>query len=336
MSARPVVLATLPLPDPAAEMIGELAQLRVLGRHPDATELAGELARDVVVLCPQLRDRITDDVLAGAGPQLVGVCNYAAGYDNIDVPAATRRGIWVTNTPDVVTQPTAELTITLMLGLARRVVEGDTELRAGRFTGWRPDYLLGMGLAGTRLGIIGLGRIGLEVARIAAALGMSVCHARTDGRAATGTPSWIETVDLAGLLATSDVVSLHAPLTDATRHLIGARELAAMKPNALLVNTSRGPLIDEAALAAALARREIAGAALDVYEQEPSVHPGLVGLSNTVLTPHIGTATVQARAAMARSCAQNVAALLRGQTPPSPVNRPESVARKDQREAGQD
>lgn len=320
---RPRVLLTLPLPDPAAELIGKVGELRVLGRHPEPAELATELADDVVVFCPQLRDRVTDEVLRHASQRLLGICNYAAGYDNIDVPAATRRGLWVTNTPDVVTQPTAELTITLMLTLARRVVEGDAELRAGRYTGWRPDYLLGMGVAGKRLGIVGLGRIGLEVARMAVALGMTVCHARTDGRPASATPDWVRPVDLAELLATSDVVSLHAPLTEATRHLIGEPELVAMKPRALLVNTSRGPLVDEAALAAALARGDIGGAALDVYEHEPAVHPGLVGLPNTVLAPHIGTATVEARSAMARACAANVVALLSGEVPPTPVNRPE-------------
>lgn len=320
MTDRPVVLMTLPIPDPAQETIAEVADIRVLGLLPDEAELSRALAEDVDVFCSQLRDPVTAKVLLGASSRLRGICNYAAGFDNIDVPAATRRGVWVTNTPDVVTAPTAELTIALMLAAARRLVEGDGEMRAGRFTGWRPDYLLGTSLVDKRLGLIGLGRIGSAVARAATALRMTVVSARSNRGGHT--PPGVTRVDLDELLTTSDVVSLHVPLTPQTRHLIGARELKLMKPTAILVNTSRGPLVDERALAVALSNGVIWSAALDVYEHEPAVAPELLGLANVVLAPHLGTATREARSAMAQACARNVVALLRGDVPPTPVNRP--------------
>jgi glyoxylate reductase len=313
---------TLPLPAPALEMIAPLAQVQVLGHLPAPDELAAELGDEVDVLCCQLRDRVSREILSSAPARLRGICNYAAGFDNVDVPAATELGVWVTNTPDVVSAPTAELTIGLMLAASRRIVEGDAEVRAGRFTGWRPDYLLGGGLSGKRLGVVGLGRIGAAVARAATALGMSVCTARTDDRPSARPDGSVASVSFGELLATSDIVSLHAPLTVRTRHLIAEAELRTMKSTAILVNTSRGPLVDEAALACALAAGDIWAAALDVYEREPQVHPALLALPNVILAPHLGTATREARADMASSCARNVVALLRGEDPPTPVNRP--------------
>lgn len=314
---RPKVLMTLALPDPARAVISGVADVVVLGFCPSEEELSVLLGDGVSVLCSQLRDTVSERVLERASAEFKGVCNYAAGFDNIDVEAATRRGLWVTNTPDVVTGPTAELTVAMMLAVARRVVEGDSEVRAGRFTGWAPDYLLGTSLAGKRLGIIGCGRIGLAVARIALTLGMEVVAAESQRRG----DAPIERVPLDALLRTSDVVSVHVPLTPETKGMIGPGAIARMKPTAILVNAARGGVVDDAALAHALDDGSIGGAALDVYECEPVVHEALLPMRNVVLLPHLGTATREARAAMADVCARNAVALVRGQAPPDPVNR---------------
>ena len=250
--------------------------------------------------------RVDRDLLDRAGPGLRVVANYAVGLDNIDLDAARERGIVVTNTPDVLTRATAEHTLALLLALVRRVAEGDRLLR--RREQWRlqPTFMLGHGLEGRSLGIVGAGRIGREVARLAEALGMQVLTARR------GEP-------LDDVLR-ADAVSLHCPLTDETRHLIRAETLAQMKPEAVLVNTSRGPVVDEAALVQALRDGTIAGAALDVFEDEPHVHPGLLELENVVLTPHIASATHEAREAMGLLCVEALrAVLLEGTRPPNAV-----------------
>jgi glyoxylate reductase len=250
-------------------------------------------------LMTMLTDRIDDELLDAAGPQLRVVANFAVGFDNVDVAACTRRGVIVSNTPDVLTQATAELTIALMLALVRRVAEGDRLVRRREDWIWAPNMLLGRGLAGLELGLVGYGRIGQAVARLAEAHGMSVVHSTsTSGR------------PLEELLAAADVVSLHLPLSAETRHLIDAAALARMKPSAVLVNTSRGPIVDEAALAAALADGTIAGAALDVFEREPDVTDALLGLENVVLTPHLGSATLETREAMGMLCVQALRAVL--------------------------
>jgi glyoxylate reductase len=255
-------------------------------------------------------DRIDASLLEAAGPQLRVVALHAVGYDNVELEAATARGVLVTNTPDVLTEATAELTIALLLALARRVVEGDRLVRQGGEWAWQPTFMLGQGLVGKTLGIVGLGRIGRAVASLAEAFGMRVLHTSRTG----GLP-------LAELLAESDVVSLHSPLTSETTHLIGEAEFLAMKPSALLVNTSRGPVVDEAALVAALESGEIAGAALDVFEHEPDPHPGLLARENVVLTPHLGSATAEARAAMGELCAEALrAVLLEGRLPANTLN----------------
>jgi glyoxylate reductase len=237
-------------------------------------------------LVTMLTDRVDAELLNAAGPQLRIVANYAVGLDNVDLEECARRGVTISNTPDVLTEATAEMTIALMLALTRRVTDGDRFLRRGEPWLWAPTFMLGRGLVGSTLGIVGYGRIGQAVARLAEAHGMNVVHS----------------LRLDELLSVGDVVSLHVPLTAETRHVIGERELGLMKSTAYLVNTSRGPVVDEAALARALADGCIAGAALDVFEREPEVERALLELDNVVLTPHIASATHEAREAMGMVC----------------------------------
>lgn len=267
-------------------------------------------------IIPMLSDRIDESVFEAA-PTLRVVANYAAGYNNIDLAAARARGIVVTNTPGVLTDATADLTWALILGVTRRVSEGERLVRSGRWTGWVPTQLLGTDLKGAVLGIVGLGRIGRAVASRANAFGMRVTFT------ARRPPSDIDAdwryASLPELLSTADVVSLHVPLTEQTRHLIGATELAMMKPTAYLVNTARGPVIDESALVDALHNSRIAGVGLDVYEEEPRVHPGLLTAERTLLLPHLGSATTETRERMAMMAIDNLLAALEGRQPPNPV-----------------
>lgn len=279
-------------------------------------ELLG-LVRGQHGVISMLTDRLDAEVF-DAAPNLKVVSNYAVGYNNIDVAAARARGIVVTNTPGVLTDATADLTWALILGIARRVGEGERIVRSGTWTGWAPTQLLGAELRGGGLGIVGLGRIGRAVAIRAQGFGMRVVYA-TRGSAPDAQPDW-QALPLTDLLKTADVVSLHVPLTDQTRHLIGASELAMMKPTAYLINTSRGPVVDEAALAEALAHGRIAGAGLDVYEREPAIHPGLLACENALLLPHLGSATTQTRERMGLIAVENLLAVLEGRRPPYPVN----------------
>jgi glyoxylate reductase len=256
-----------------------------------------------------LTDRVDDELLDAAGPQLRVVANYAVGIDNVDLDACRRRGVVVANTPDVLTEATAELTIALVLALLRRVAEGDRWIRRGERWIWAPNLLLGRSLAGLTLGLVGYGRIAQAVERLARAHGLETMHSSRR----SGLP-------LAELLATADVVSLHLPLTAETRHLIDATALERMKPTAVLVNTSRGPIVDEAALVDALRAGRLAGAALDVFEHEPEVHPGLLALENVVLVPHLGSATHETREAMGMLCVEALrAVLLEGRVPANAV-----------------
>ena len=262
-----------------------------------------------------LTDTIDSAVLDAAGPQLKVVANVAVGYNNVDVAACRARGIAVTNTPDVLTNACADFTWALILAITRRFGEGERVVRAGAWGGWALDYMLGMELRGKQLGLVGLGRIGRAVAEKAPAFGMTVAYtARTtaDLPGATQMP-------LDRLLSTSDVVSLHCPMTPETRHLIDQRALTKMKRTAYLINTSRGPVVDEGALAWALKERLIAGAALDVYEKEPEIHPGLMPLENVLLIPHLASATTETRTAMADLAVSNAIAILNGQPPLTPV-----------------
>jgi glyoxylate reductase len=264
-----------------------------------------------------LTDRVDDELLDAAGPQLRVVANYAVGYDNVDVPAATRHGVLVSNTPDVLTEATAELTVALMLAIARRIAEGDRLIRRREPWIWAPTFMLGATLRGRTLGIVGLGRIGREVARLARAHGLDVIYTNRTGP----TSPELEWVTFEELIARADVVSLHVPLSPETHHLIGAAELRAMRANAFLVNTTRGPVVDEEALAEALRRGEIAGAALDVFEREPEVSESLLELENVVLVPHLGSATDEAREAMGMLCVSALrAVLLEDRCPENAVN----------------
>jgi glyoxylate reductase len=267
-------------------------------------ELLRRIADKDALIC-MLTDKIDGEVL-DAAPELKIVANVAVGYDNLDVPAARQRGVIATNTPDVLTEATAELTWALILGIARRVAEGDRLIRAGAWNRWGLDFMLGMELRGKQLGIIGRGRIGRAVAAKAPAFGMRAVFAKHD-------------MSLDELLVTSDVVSIHAPSTPETRHLINKRTLARMKRSAILVNTARGALVDEEALAWALSEHLIAGAALDVYEREPASQPALQNFENVLLSPHLGSATRETRTAMAELAVRNVLAVLHGDKPLTPV-----------------
>ncbi|MBV8611520.1 MAG: D-glycerate dehydrogenase [Singulisphaera sp.] len=318
MSGR--VFITQPIPEPGPSLVR--ADGRAVVMNPEDRVLSHEELRAAVaghdaVLC-LLTDRIDAEVLeAAAGCRVFA--NMAVGYNNIDVAEASRRGILVTNTPDVLTEATADLTWALLLGIARRVVEGDAEMRSGRFPGWGPLYLLGGDVTGRALGLIGPGRIAAAVARRALGFDMTLLyHGRRPSPELDALGA--RQVALETLLAESDFVSLHVPLDAETHHLIDAAALARMKPTAYLINTARGPVVDEAALVEALRSGRIAGAGLDVYEDEPRLAEGLAECRNTVLLPHLGSATRATRAAMARMAAENVVAALRGRRPPNLVN----------------
>ena len=267
-----------------------------------------------------LTERIDGEVLDAAGEQLQVVANVAVGYNNIDVVACRERGVTVTNTPDVLTEATADIAMGLILMVTRRLGEGERVIRRREPWQWGMSYMLGTGLQGKTLGIIGLGGIGAATARRARAFGMRVVYSSRNA----GAPELVQELqaprmELDELLGEADVVSLHCPYTDATHHLIGAEQLDRMKDSGYLINTARGPIIDEAALATALTSGTIAGAGLDVFEREPAVHEGLVDLDNVVLLPHLGSATLETRAAMASLAADNALAVLRGQRPRTPV-----------------
>src|SRR6476646_3099289 len=305
---QPLFAVTNRLPASAVELLRAAGEVRIDEREtaiprPDLLELVAG-ASAVLTL---LGDRVDEELLAAAGPQLRCVANVAVGYDNVDVAAAERRGVVVTNTPGVLDDATADLTMALILAATRRLAEGGRLVRSGRDWNWG-------------MGIVGLGGIGIWVAQRARAFGMEIAyHQRNPAPAEVETALGAERMPLERLLVEADVVSLHCPLTPDTHHLIGAAELAAMKPSAVLVNTARGPVVDEAALAAALAEGKIAAAGLDVYEREPRVEPRLLELDNVVLSPHLGSATVETRTAMAELAARNVISVLSGQGPLTPV-----------------
>jgi len=317
-----IFAVTAALPGRAPELLAEAGEVRAAtgaGRLEREQLLA--LVEGVDVAVTMLYDRVDDEFLDAAGATLRGVCNVAVGFDNIDLAACARRGVVVTNTPGVLDDATADLAFALILAARRRLGEGERLVRAGEPWQWGMDFMVGHDLRGGRLGIVGLGGIGARVAARGRAFGMEVAYF---GRRESPHAAELEAtrLDLDELLATSDVISLHTPLTPETHHLIGAGELDLMKPTATLVNTARGAVVDEAALAQALREGRIAGAGLDVFEDEPNVHPGLLELENVVLVPHIGSATVETRAAMAELAARNAVALARGEAPPTLVPLP--------------
>ncbi|HEY6145619.1 MAG TPA: D-glycerate dehydrogenase [Solirubrobacterales bacterium] len=316
-----IVAVTNRLPDPAVALLRDAAEVRIDERETaipreDLLELVA--GADAVVCL--LGDRVDEELLEAAGPQLRCVANVAVGYDNVDVEAAAKRGVVVTNTPGVLDDATADLTMALILAATRRIAEGDRLVRSGRGWNWGMHFMLGSSLQGRRLGIVGLGGIGKWVAQRARAFGMEIAyHQRNPAAAEVEAALGAELLPLEQLLAEADVVSLHCPLTPETHHLIAASELEAMKPSAVLINAARGPIVHEAALAEALAEGKIAAAGLDVYEHEPQVEPRLLELDNVVLSPHLGSATVETRTAMAELAARNAISVLSGQGPLTPV-----------------
>jgi glyoxylate reductase len=312
----PRVVVTRGLPEPALTALRDSGADVWVSEEDRALEPAELHAavRGADAVVTMLHDRVDDAFLDAAGDALRVVANVAVGYDNVDVEAARARDVVITNTPGVLTDATADLTIALMLAVTRRLGEGERLIRAGTPWAWSIGFMLGRGLRGKTLGIVGYGEIGRAVAARARAFGLEVIYTKRSPGDEPGQ------VALEELLAGAHVVSLHCPLTPDTRHLIDAGALARMRPDAYLINTARGPVVDEAALAAALRDGTIAGAALDVFEREPEVHPDLLGLENVVLVPHLGSATVETRTAMAELAAANVVAVLDGREPPSPVS----------------
>ncbi|MFP4172366.1 MAG: 2-hydroxyacid dehydrogenase [Candidatus Hydrogenedentota bacterium] len=284
-----------------------------------------EDVRGVEAILSILTDPIDAEVMDAAGPRLRVIANYAVGFNNIDVEAASSRGIAVTNTPGVLTETTADIAWALLMTAARRIAESERYLRAGKWEGWGPQQFLGVDVHGATLGIYGMGRIGQAVARRGKGFGMRVLYTsrnpiEPDVEAELGA----ERVDKDTLLAESDFLSIHCPLTDETRGAFGAAEFKTMKSSAVLINTSRGPVVDEGALAQALQRGDLFGAGLDVFEKEPKVHPDILQCENAVLIPHLGSASFATRRRMAEMTAENILAVLNGETPPNCVN-PEAL-----------
>jgi len=323
VSARPKVLLTRRWTEEAQQRLASRfdVTLNENDRPMDAAALATAV-REYDAICPTVTDAITASILETAGRRVKLIGNFGVGYNHIDVATAQRLGIRVSNTPDVLTDTTADLAILLMLMATRRAGEGERELRGGKWIGWRPTHLMGLGLQERTLGLIGYGRIAQATARRAhLGFGMRIVYNSrrrvTPQIEAECNATYVEAVD--ELLAGSDVVSLHCPGGAETHHLIDARRLRLMKPTAVLVNTARGTVVDEAALAQALASGQIAAAGLDVYEREPVVHPGLLALENVVLLPHLGSATRETRTAMGMRVADNLEAFFDGRPLRDPV-----------------
>ncbi len=319
-SERPTVLITRSLPEEGIRGLGEFA-------HLDIWESEEPMPRDILLervgkadgLIPMLSDRVDGHLLESA-PKLRAIANYAVGYDNIVVEEATKRSIPVMNTPDVLTDATADIAMSLLLSVSRRVVESDRFVREGRFRVWSPKLLLGKDLKGRTLGIIGAGKIGQAVMERAVGFGLEIVYHSRRRNGLIEDRFGARYLPLEELLGVSDLISLHVPLTEETRHLIGEREISIMKESAIIINTSRGPVIDEKALSDALRERRIHGAGLDVYEEEPKVYAGLIELDNVVLLPHLGSATERTRIEMAMLASEGVMDVLSGKRPMHCVN----------------
>ena len=319
---KPKVVVTRKLPEPVEARMRELfdAVLNADDRPMDARALATAVA-DAEVLVPTITDQIDKALIAAAGPQLKLIANFGAGVDHIDVEAAHARGIAVTNTPGVLTEDTADMTMALIMAVARRLVEGANIAQAGQFAGWSPTWMLGKRLRGAKLGIVGMGRIGQALAARAKAFGLEINYhnRKPAGRLIEEDLGAIYWDSLDQMLAHMDIVSLNCPHTPATYHLLSARRLKLLQPHAILVNTARGEVIDEAAMANMLQAGALGGAGLDVFENEPAINPRLLGLPNVVLLPHMSSATVEARVEMGEKVMINIRTFLDGHKPPDRV-----------------
>lgn len=319
---KPAVVVTRRLPEAVEARMTELFDTRLNpGDRPMSQADLAEAVRAADVLVPTVTDRIDRRVIAAAGARLKLIASFSTGVDHIDLAAAHARGIMVTNTPGVLTEDTADMTMALILAVPRRLTEGERAVREGKWTGWSPTWMLGHRIWGKRLGIIGMGRIGRAVARRAAGFGISVHYhnrrrVHPDVEAALSATYW-ESLDQ--MLAQMDIVSVNCPHTPATYHLLSARRLRLLKPDAYIVNTSRGEVIDEDVLAEMLRAGAIAGAGLDVFEHEPSVNPKLLRLDNVVLMPHMGSATIEGRQAMGEKVIINIRTFADGHKPPDRV-----------------
>lgn len=324
MSNRPRILLTRRWTREVEQHLAERYDVTLNeGDQPMSADALRAAMREQDALCPTVTDRIDASVLDVPDRRVRLIGNFGVGFNHIDIAAATRLGIQVSNTPDVLTDTTAELAILLLLMATRRAGEGERELRSGRWTGWRPTHLVGQSLDGKVLGLVGFGRIAQATARKAqAAFGMQIAyHGRRRASEQIEQPTGARYfASLDELVAQADVISLHCPGGPETFHLIDAARLARMKPTAVLINTARGPVVDEAALVQALQSRRIAAAGLDVYEEEPRVHPGLLELDNAVLLPHLGSATQETRTAMGMRVATNLDAFFNGGPLRDPVS----------------
>ncbi len=319
---KPLVIVTRKLPDVIETRMMELFDTRLnLDDIPFARDRLAEAARTAEVLVPTVTDRIDADIIREAGPTLRLIASFGTGVDHIDLRAAREHHITVTNTPGVLTDDTADMTMALILAVARRVAEGERLMRSGTWDGWAPTTMLGQRLTGKRLGIVGLGRIGQAVARRARGFGLAI-HYHNRRRLDEHTEAELEATyweSLDQMLPRMDVVSVNCPHTPATYHLLSARRLDLLRPHAILVNTARGEVVDEAALVRLLVTREIGGAGLDVYEHEPAVDPKLLTLDNVVILPHIGSATLEGRVEMGERVLINIRAFTDGHQPPDRV-----------------
>jgi glyoxylate reductase len=313
------VLVTREIPDAGRRLLRDFDVSVVSESPPERGELL-EAVRGAAGILPTVTEKMDAEVMDAAGDGLKVIANMAVGYDNVDLDAAGERNVVVTNTPEVLNETTADTAFMLLLAAARRLGEAERLLRSGGWEAWGPMQLTGPDVWGKKLGVVGFGRIGQAVARRARGFDMEVLYHDQYRIESAEKETGVRYVELDELLRTCDFISVHTPLTDETHHLIGATELGRMKPEAVLINTSRGPVVDEAALANALAEGRIFAAGLDVYEKEPEVHPKLLELENAVLAPHIGSASVETRDRMAVLAAENIVAVLSGEEPKTPVN----------------
>jgi glyoxylate reductase len=322
MARKPLVIITRKLPEAVETRMRELFDARL--NHEDAPMTTTQLAEAVAtadILVPTITDRIDAALIAKAGPNLRLIANFGAGVDNIDVKAATDKGITVTNTPGVLTEDTADMTMALILAVPRRLVEGVVALEEDKFKGWAPNWMLGHRVQGKRLGIVGMGRIGQAVARRAQAFGLQI-HYHNRKQVAAEIEQELEATywdSLDQMLARMDIVSINCPHTPATFHLLSARRLKLMKPSAYIVNTARGEVIDENTLALMLEKGQLSGAGLDVFENEPAVNPKLLKARNVVLLPHMGSATIEGRIDMGEKVIVNIRSFVDGHKPPDRV-----------------